>query len=65
MFPDKEKTTYYAEYNNYGKSAASNDRVSWSKQLSAKEAQDYVTLQNILAGPDKWNPGFNIYDGNK
>jgi len=55
MFPDKEKTTFYAEYKNAGKGAAINQRVSWSRQLNQKEAKNY-TLKNILSGLDHWNP---------
>lgn len=54
-FPDKEKTTYYAEYGNTGPGASVKDRVSWSKQLSAAEAKKY-TVRNILQGSDNWHP---------
>ncbi|UZR97789.1 pectinesterase family protein [Chondrinema litorale] len=46
--PEKEKTTFYAEYGNTGKGAAASKRVGWSHQLSAKEAKKY-TLENIFA----------------
>lgn len=55
MFPDKEKTTFYAEFENTGEGSATNQRVNWSKQLSKKEAKKY-TVQNILKGNDGWNP---------
>ncbi|PWS32364.1 pectinesterase family protein [Pedobacter paludis] len=55
MFPDKEKTAYYAEYQSKGLGASPRTRVSWSKQLSDKEAKSY-TNQNILKGLDNWNP---------
>jgi len=56
MFPDKEKTTYYAEYKSFGPGApAANQRVEWSKQLNDKEAKKY-TLKNILGGKDNWLP---------
>ncbi|MDN3587775.1 pectinesterase family protein [Pedobacter aquatilis] len=55
MFPDKEKTTFYAEYENVGEGSATVQRVSWSKQLSKKDAKNY-TVQNILKGNDGWNP---------
>ena len=55
MFPDKEKTTFYAEYKNTGRSADSKNRVAWARQLTAKEAKLY-TVQNILKGLDNWNP---------
>lgn len=55
MFTDKEKTAYYAEYGNSGSGASTINRVSWSKQLSAKEAKRY-TLKNILGGIENWSP---------
>ncbi len=55
MFPDKEKTTYYAEYKNTGPGAKTGERVSWSKQLTPAEAKQY-TVKNILAGKDNWQP---------
>ncbi|WP_316738017.1 pectinesterase family protein [Pedobacter aquatilis] len=55
MFPEKEKTAFYAEYANTGEGSAVNQRVSWSKQLTKKEAKPY-TVQNILKGNDGWNP---------
>lgn len=55
MFPDKEKTAYYAEFGNMGPGASINSRVPWSKQLNEKEAKRY-TLKNILGGKDNWDP---------
>lgn len=55
MFPDKEKTAYYAEYNNTGEGAATTGRVAWAKQLTAREAKQY-TVKNILGGKDNWQP---------
>ncbi len=55
MFPDKEKTTYYTEYQNFGPGAKAGKRVSWSKQLTAREAKQY-TIKNILSGKDNWQP---------
>ena len=56
MFPQKEKTTYYAEYKSKGGGASPNTRVSWSHQLTEKEAQKY-TLQQIFSGKcEPWNP---------
>ena len=52
MFPEKEKTTLYAEYNSIGEGASPKTRVAWSKQLSKSERQKY-TLQNIFSG---WMP---------
>ena len=45
---ENEKTAFYAEYKNRGEGAATEKRVSWSRQLTDKEANEY-TLQNILA----------------
>ena len=50
-----EQTAYYAEYNNTGAGAATGKRVSWSKQLSKKEAKTY-TWQNIFKGTSPWDP---------
>jgi pectinesterase len=52
MFPDKEKTTFYAEYKNFGEGADTTKRVAWSKQLTDKEAKMY-TIKNIFGD---WNP---------
>lgn len=45
--PEAEKTAYYAEYQNFGEGFQPQKRVSWSKQLTASEAEKY-TLRNIL-----------------
>jgi pectinesterase len=45
--PENEKTAYYAEYKNTGEGADIGKRVSWSKQLTDKEAKEY-TLENIF-----------------
>ena len=55
MFPDKEKTTYYAEFENTGAGSNIQARVSWSKQLSKKESKQYQS-KNILKGLDGWWP---------
>ncbi|WP_443937495.1 pectinesterase family protein [Pedobacter sp. MW01-1-1] len=55
MFPDKEKTVFYAEYKNTGAGASTDARVAWAKQLSKQEAKHY-TLAQILGGMDNWNP---------
>ena len=52
-FPDKTKTTYYAEYKNKGKGAKTDKRVTWSNQLSKEEAKKY-TLKNIFPKDDFW-----------
>lgn len=53
MFPEKEKTAYYAEYNSTGPGANAEARVAWSKQLTAREREKY-TIENIFSG---WVPG--------
>jgi pectinesterase len=55
MFPEKDKTAYYAEYKNSGEGASPKTRVSWSHQLTSAEAKRY-TIENILSGSDHWNP---------
>ncbi|MEQ7799187.1 pectinesterase family protein [Pedobacter sp. ASV1-7] len=55
MFPDKEKTAYYAEFGSKGPGAVLTSRVPWSKQLSAKDAKVYI-IKNVLAGADNWEP---------
>lgn len=55
MFPGKEKTAYYAEYNNKGAGASATRRVAWARQLTTKEVRAY-TYQNILGGAEKWVP---------
>jgi pectinesterase len=55
MFPDKDKTAYYAEYENTGPGSSVKNRVPWSKQLTDTEAKLY-TIKNILGGTDNWNP---------
>jgi pectinesterase len=52
MFPNKEKTAYYAEYGSQGEGGNVSKRVSWSYQLTKKELENY-TIGKIF---DKWNP---------
>lgn len=52
--PDAEKTSFYGEFNSKGIGANSEQRVSWSHQLSKKEAEEY-SIKNILSGKDNWN----------
>jgi len=54
-FPNKDKTAYYAEYKNKGKGSHTSNRVSWSHQLSKKEATIY-TLEHIFKGSKFWKP---------
>lgn len=52
---EREQTARYMEYNNRGEGAATNERVSWSRQLTKKEAQQ-ITPQKVLSINDTWNP---------
>lgn len=52
MFPDKEKTVFYAEYQNQGEGARTDERIAWSYQLSKNAAKKY-TLKNIFC---EWQP---------
>lgn len=52
---DNHKTTFYAEYGSTGPGFVKDSRVSWSKQLTKKEAKQY-TLRNIFAGTSAWLP---------
>ncbi len=56
MFPDKDKTAFYAEYQNTGAGASTAARVKWSRVLSAKEAKKY-TIGNIFKSDNSWIPG--------
>ena len=63
--PDNEKTAFYAEYASRGPGAPGSNpgqRVSWSKQLTAKEARTYK-LATIFSGTKPWlpaNTGLNL-----
>ncbi len=52
---ENEQTARYMEYNNSGEGAKTTDRVSWSKILTKKQAEEY-TLQNVMKGSDNWYP---------
>ena len=52
---EREKTARYLEYNNYGEGASTSQRVSWSRQLSKKEAQG-ITIQQVFNTQDQWIP---------
>lgn len=47
--PENEKTVLYAEYQNTGKGAGYAQRLPWTKQLTAKEAQAYTPEQIFSA----------------
>ena len=52
---EREKTARYMEYNNHGAGAATGQRVSWSRQLTKKEAQQ-ITFENVFSLNDTWTP---------
>lgn len=52
MFPDKEKTAYYAEFESKGEGGDISKRVSWSHQLTKKDLKNY-TIEKIF---NDWNP---------
>lgn len=51
----RKKTARYMEYNNFGEGAATDKRVSWSRQLSKKEAAT-ITLENVFNMSSNWLP---------
>lgn len=54
--PKREATARFIEYNNEGEGAATAQRVAWSRQLSAAEAQQ-VTLDKVFSqSADAWLP---------
>jgi pectinesterase len=52
MFPDKEKTCFYAEYGSKGAGGNTSHRVNWSHQLTNKDLKNY-TIEKIFDG---WKP---------
>ncbi|WP_027383846.1 pectinesterase family protein [Epilithonimonas caeni] len=55
MFPDKEKTTFYAEFGSKGNGSNPDKRVEWSHQLSKKELKNY-TIKKIFQKANNWIP---------
>lgn len=53
MFPDKEKTTLYAEHKNTGPGSKITERVSWSKQLTKQQLAKYEP-NYILNADGQW-----------
>ena len=51
----RELTARYLEYNNHGVGAQPEQRVSWSRQLTKKEAQQ-ITPAIVFNRQDNWNP---------
>ncbi len=52
---DNFKTVLYAEYNSSGEAINNKERVSWSHQLTDKQAKEY-NIKNIFSGLQNWNP---------
>ena len=57
--PEAEKTSYYAEYKNFGPGANPDSRVNWSHQLSDEEAKEF-SIEKIFGDwipkiINKWN----------
>ncbi len=52
---DRLKLAYYAEFNTQGRSSDMSKRQSYTKVLSAAEAQRW-SLPAFFAGSDGWNP---------
>ena len=50
----REQTARYLEFENTGDGAATNNRVTWSHQLTKKEAKD-ITLDSVFQRADGWN----------
>lgn len=53
--PANEKTARYFEYHNHGAGASTRDRVSWSHQLTSKEAAQ-ITPQKVFSMSSIWSP---------
>lgn len=56
--PEREKTTFYAEYNNFGPGADPKRRVPWSHQLTERQAQEY-SFEKVMENPGSeapWKP---------
>lgn len=50
-----EQTARYMEYNNYGEGAVTSQRVSWSRQLTKKEAAK-ITVAEVFKYDSNWIP---------
>lgn len=59
MFPHKERTVFYAEFQSTGAGANPDARVWWSHQLYEEEALQY-TKEKVLGGKDHWDPDKQI-----
>lgn len=55
MFPDKEKTVFYAEFESKGEGRNPQKRIEWSHQLSRKKLKNY-SIRKIFQRSDLWMP---------
>ncbi|NJW52116.1 pectinesterase family protein [Salinimicrobium oceani] len=53
MFPNKQRTAYYAEYNSSGPGASPETRAAWTHQLSKEEAERF-NLKHIFSSKKDW-----------
>lgn len=53
---EAKQTARYYEFENTGEGAATDGRVSWSRQLTKREAKE-VTLENVFRRADNWEIG--------
>ena len=52
---EREQTARYLEFENTGEGAAIDKRVTWSHQLSKKEAKE-ITLEKVFQRNEEWRP---------
>ena len=52
---EREQTARYLEFENTGDGAAIDKRVTWSHQLSKKEAKE-ITLEKVFQRNEEWHP---------
>ena len=57
--PEAHTTARYAEFNSTGDGANPTNRPDWTKQLKKSEAGK-IMVENVLGGPDNWNPEQNF-----
>ncbi|MTK51829.1 pectinesterase family protein [Paludibacter sp.] len=53
----RDKTAYYAEFENNGEGASTSQRVAWSHQLTKKEAANYTKEKVLAAALPSPEPG--------
>ena len=53
--PSREATVFYAEYRSTGPGANPAARVSWSRQLTDRQAEEF-SVKKFLSGSDGWAP---------